>query len=215
VSADHGSPAFQSETGYDLATGLGSINVANLLTNWSTAVRTPTTTRLGAPSPATLTSGQSFSIPITVTPAGAAGNVSLTALASNGSTILGSVCSEHCGTIYAVRGERYVSTNLLPPGTAYIEGLLWWRCNSWREHVHTTPRPGRELGQIRRARRLLNFVTFDANNKPDSEHVAENVSYGSSYIRADLAEKFQRNELPDRRHGHDTGHHLAPRAQSL
>jgi hypothetical protein len=180
VSADHGSPAFQSETGYDLATGLGSINVANLLTNWSTAVRTPTTTTLGAPSPATLTSGQSFSIPITVTPAGAAGNVSLTALASNGSTILGSVAANTAGPFTLSGGSVTVSTNLLPPGTAYIEGYYGGDVT----HGASTSTPPLALavsGANQTSKTALNFVTFDANNNPIL-NTSGNVSYGSSYI---------------------------------
>src|SRR5262249_6762939 len=39
-------PAFVTTANYDLATGLGSINVANLLTRWNTAVFTPSTVTL-------------------------------------------------------------------------------------------------------------------------------------------------------------------------
>ena len=44
-STEHGNPAFQAVAGYDLATGLGSINVANLLNLWGSITRTPTIDR--------------------------------------------------------------------------------------------------------------------------------------------------------------------------
>jgi hypothetical protein len=48
VDAPSTTTAWSAGTGYDLATGLGSINVANLLTNWATAAGafTPTATTL-------------------------------------------------------------------------------------------------------------------------------------------------------------------------
>ena len=39
-------PAWPAAPGYDLATGLGSINAANLVVNWSSAEFTPTMTTL-------------------------------------------------------------------------------------------------------------------------------------------------------------------------
>ena len=76
-----GTLAFNAGTGFDLSTGLGSINAANLVNNWSGVVGkyTPTTTTLclwtsgtNCPSPAptsiTITHGQTVNVQITVTP---------------------------------------------------------------------------------------------------------------------------------------------------
>lgn len=41
-------PAYSTTTGYDLATGLGSVNVANLVNNWSSVTFLPSTTTLSA-----------------------------------------------------------------------------------------------------------------------------------------------------------------------
>jgi hypothetical protein len=41
-------PDFTTTTGYDLATGLGSVNVANLVANWSSITTTPSTTQITA-----------------------------------------------------------------------------------------------------------------------------------------------------------------------
>jgi len=62
---------YQAGAGYDLTTGLGSVNVSNLVTNWSTVQFNPTTTALalnGGTSLVTNTHGQSIAVDATVTP---------------------------------------------------------------------------------------------------------------------------------------------------
>ncbi len=117
-AVDNGVPAFQSSTKYDLATGLGSINVANLLTKWTSATRTATTTTLTSPSGGS-PSGTNFTATVSVspTPTGSNESVSLIALASDGKTILGSY-----GPFALSRASASVKTNLLPPGTANVQG---------------------------------------------------------------------------------------------
>jgi hypothetical protein len=75
-----GSTAYNAGAGYDLATGLGTINVANLVNNWHSVAGkfTPTTTRLAMCAPdvtpcsstaaITITHGQFVSIAVTVAP---------------------------------------------------------------------------------------------------------------------------------------------------
>jgi hypothetical protein len=70
-------PAFTTTSGYDLATGLGSVNVANLATAWATAVAgfNPTLTNLtinGSKNPAPIMHGTGVTTVVTVT-SGAAG----------------------------------------------------------------------------------------------------------------------------------------------
>ncbi len=59
--------------GYDEVTGLGSINVANLLTNWSSAAPTTTTLNISPISPVNV--GTSVTLSAKVTPASATGTV--------------------------------------------------------------------------------------------------------------------------------------------
>ena len=114
--ADNGVPAFQSTTKYDLATGLGSINVGNLLTKWTSAIRTATTTNI-TPASSGSPSGSKFTATVTVSPAPPSGEaVSLVALGSGGA-VLGSY-----GPFSLSAGSASVSTNLLPPGTTNVEG---------------------------------------------------------------------------------------------
>jgi hypothetical protein len=80
---------YSATSGYDLATGLGSVNANNLVNNWSTAlaVFTPTTTTLSLSPLTGITAGQSVTVNVTVTPAtGTAKPTGDVALVSNAMT---------------------------------------------------------------------------------------------------------------------------------
>ena len=72
--AGYGSPSakYKSTVGYDLATGLGSVNVQNLVNQWGSIAFTATTTTL-ALSPTTLTHGANVNVTIAVAPTSGAG----------------------------------------------------------------------------------------------------------------------------------------------
>jgi hypothetical protein len=77
---------YGSTTGYDLATGLGSVNAANLVNSWSNANFIASTTTLTL-SQTSITHGSqvSASVKVSSTTGTPAGGVSINALASNGS----------------------------------------------------------------------------------------------------------------------------------
>jgi subtilase family serine protease len=171
-----GKPAYTAVQGYDLATGLGSINVANLLTLWGSAGLTPTTTALSNASASSVTSGQNFSVKVTVTPAGAVGDIALTALASDQTTILGGV-----GPFTLAGGSVTANTKLLPANTAFIVGNY----SGDVTHAASTSTPALALtvnGANQSSKTTLSFVTYDANNNPILSTSAQNIQYGSSYI---------------------------------
>ena len=58
---------YQATSGYDLATGLGSVNISNLVNKWSTVTFQASTTTLGL-TPAAITHGQAVTAAITVAP---------------------------------------------------------------------------------------------------------------------------------------------------
>jgi len=60
-------PAWAATPGFDLATGLGSVNAENLAANWSGMAFTPTATTLTV-SPTTITHGQPVTVNISVAP---------------------------------------------------------------------------------------------------------------------------------------------------
>ncbi|MGH9546750.1 MAG: Ig-like domain repeat protein [Terriglobales bacterium] len=66
------SAKYQSTVGYDLATGLGSVNVANLVNQWSSTAFTASTTTLTL-SPTTFTHGADVDVGVVVAPTSGAG----------------------------------------------------------------------------------------------------------------------------------------------
>jgi subtilase family serine protease len=74
--------------GYDMATGLGSLNVQNLAQNWASVSTVPTTTTLALTPTTGITHGtaENVGVAITVTPANATGVVALVANMPDGST---------------------------------------------------------------------------------------------------------------------------------
>ena len=85
--------SYSATAGYDLATGLGSVNATNLVNNWSTAVNTftPTTTTLSISPLTGITAGQVVTVNITVTPGAPVptGNVALVSTAATGEGVDG------------------------------------------------------------------------------------------------------------------------------
>ena len=84
--------SYSSTAGYDLATGLGSVNAANLVNNWSNANFVASTTALTL-TPATITHGSQVAATVRVSSISGTptGNVSINALAANGSVINGTL----------------------------------------------------------------------------------------------------------------------------
>ena len=170
------SAAYAAATGYDPATGLGSINVTNLLAKWSTFTRTGTTTTISNLSGGA-TSGSNFSATVIVTSA-SAGDVSLTALGSNDpNSVLASF-----GPFSLSSGSATVQTSLLPPGTAYVSAYYAGDAT----HAASSATPVKLAAPVAGAgfasQVQLNFVTFDSNGNPLPTTQAKTVSYGSDYI---------------------------------
>lgn len=183
VTFFNNSVAYAAGPQYDLATGLGSVNVTNLLAKWSTFVRTGTTTTVTNPTGGT-PSGTSFSATVTVTPAGATGDVSLNALANDQTTVLASF-----GPFTLSGGTKSVTTNLLPPGTAFVSA----RYGGDSTHGLSTSAPVALAGTVAGAnfasKTTVNFVTFDSNGNPHLSTSSQSVPYGSPYVLSAVVTK--------------------------
>ncbi|HEY1212929.1 MAG TPA: S53 family peptidase, partial [Bryobacteraceae bacterium] len=83
---------FTSNVGYDLTTGLGSVNAANLANNWSTVTYNSTSTTLSL-SPTTITHGTSVTANVAVTSGSGTptGDVTINGATPNGSVGTGNV----------------------------------------------------------------------------------------------------------------------------
>ncbi len=185
------SVAYSAAAGFDAATGLGSINVANLLNNWHNFSRTATITtvsNLSGGSP----SGSNFTATVTVAPAPPSStlaqpeNVSIIALAADQTTILGAIGGKSNTTqtvpFALSSGTVNVQTNLLPPGTAYISASYGGDATFGASVSTPKALSGTVAGANFSSKTQLNFVTFDSNNNPVPTTQAKTVPYGSPYI---------------------------------
>jgi hypothetical protein len=109
---------YSATPGYDLATGLGSVNAANLINEWQTFGQnlkpTATTLALNNNSAVNITHGQSVPVTVTVEGGGGtpSGNVSLIANTGTGA-------EQGVGSAPLVNGTASFSTNSLPGGNDY------------------------------------------------------------------------------------------------
>ncbi|HEX2712211.1 MAG TPA: Ig-like domain repeat protein, partial [Candidatus Acidoferrales bacterium] len=168
-------PAWTATGGYDLATGLGSVNATNLANNWSSVSFTPSTTTLtlNGGNPVNSTHGQSVNVSITVAPQSGGGtptgNVSLIGGPSGALGIdaftLGS------------GGTASATTNLLPGGsyqvTAHYGGDGTFGAS---DSAGVSVTVNKENSQT-----FVSLVTFDFAGNVTSSN-ATTAPYGSPYV---------------------------------
>jgi len=178
------SPAWSTTAGYDLATGLGSVNAANLVNKWTSVSFRPTTTTLANLSPTTLTHGQAASFTINVAPGSGTGtptgDVSL--IAQTGSS---SSNATGIGSFALSSGSFSGTTNMLPGGSygvkAHYAGNGTYGASDSTPPVQVTVSP--EGSQTHVA-----LLTFDPVTGLETSSNATSVVYGSSFniLRADV-----------------------------
>jgi len=185
------SPAWTTSAGYDLATGLGSVNATNLVNNWTSVSFAPTTTTLSlsttpATNPITLTHGQPVTVSIQVAPESGAGtptgDVSLIAQTSNSQ---GNGPTTGIGSFALSKGSFSGTTSMLPGGsygvTAHYAGDGTYGASDSTPPVQVTVNA--ENSQTRVA-----LLTFDPVTGHETSSNATSVTYGSSFniLRADV-----------------------------
>jgi len=118
-----GENGFAAGTGYDEATGLGSVNVSNLVNKWSTAITEGTTTTLSlatspVTTPITFVHGQSVTADVTVTPTttGAGTPTGDVSLIATGTTLPGAD-----GDTLGTNGSISFTTVNLPGGNYQVK----------------------------------------------------------------------------------------------
>jgi subtilase family serine protease len=174
---------WMAAAGYDLATGLGSVNAANLVNNWTSVSFKPTTTTLSNLSPTTTAHGQPVSFSVSVAPGTGSGtptgDVSVnaqTGSSSSGVTVIGSFPLSG--------GSVSSSTNLLPGGTYSVTAHYagdgnYGASDSAPVQVSITP----EGSQTHIA-----LLTFDPITGNETSSNATSVVYGASLniLRVDV-----------------------------
>lgn len=105
-------PAWTATEGYDLATGLGTVNADNLAKAWNAAAFAPSTTTIASLSPVNLVHGQPANLNVTVSSESGSGTPSgsVALMAAPGGTAVGVT------DFPLVNGTAIGSTTLLPGG---------------------------------------------------------------------------------------------------
>ena len=171
-------PAFLTTTGYDNATGLGSVNVTNLLNAWSTATFNASTVTLTSPaSGTTVAHGTTETFTVNVTPTTATGAISLIATPPTGLPIGIGPFSESDSIHFVLSGgTATVSTNALPGGTG-VSVVAKYGGDG-------TVAPGTSNAVTLNVTKensttAVNLLTFDSGGNSST---ATSVAYGGSYI---------------------------------
>lgn len=176
---------YQAEAGYDLTTGLGSVNVANLVNQWGTVTFNPTTTvlTLNGGSAVTITHGQSVPLNVTVSSSsglGPAPTGDVVLLTGNG------VAPSTMDLFHLNGGQANSSTSDLPGGgnssynvwARYGGDSTYASSNSASVTVSVTPEPSTTT---------LSVLTVNQNGQPIP---FTGGPFGSFvYVRADVAGK--------------------------
>ncbi len=174
---------YATTAGYDLATGLGSVNASNLANGWSAVGSTPSTTALtlNNGTAVNIAHGSPVPVSVSVTPASPmpTGNVALLAKQNGSSTDFGTLT---LGT----NGSASGTFTMLPGGTSYSVVAHYagdaTYAGSDSNAVTVTVNP-------EASKTLVNFVTFDNNGNLISFD-SSGITYGAGYglLRVDVGD---------------------------
>ena len=165
---------YSAVTGYDTATGLGSVNAYNLVHNWGTpGISTATTLSLNSGNAVNITHGQPVPFSIAVNPSAATGNVSLVGSSAAGNSVdLGSFLTLQNG---AVSG----TTASLAGGTSYqvkahyAGDTVYAPSDSTPVTVTVAPEPSKTL---------ISLPVFDPITGNETADAPATLTYGTPYI---------------------------------
>jgi hypothetical protein len=171
-------PAWTTTSGYDMATGLGSVNAQNLATNWQSANGTVTTTTLtlNGGAAVNVTHGSSVPVSIAVNPKAAIGDVALLGALPNNSSV-------GMARFTLTNGVASGSTSNLAGGTysvtAHYEGD---GTNAPSDSPGVTVIVAPEGSKT-----FLTVPTFDPNTGRELSSTPSSLVYGSPYlVRVDV-----------------------------
>jgi len=162
---------YSTTIAYDLATGLGSVNVTNLVNNWNSVTFTPTTTSLTLSPTSGLTHGSSVSVNVSVAHATGSGTPSgdVSLITSTGTSLDGFTLSS---------GSVAASTSLLPGGSYAVKAHYAGDATFGGSDSNTVSVTiGKENSQT-----AARIITFDPNTGRISSSNASSAVYGSPYL---------------------------------
>ncbi len=174
VLTSGGAPAWKTTPGYDLATGLGTVNVANLASAWGGVGLTATTTAITASPGGTMTHGASasFTVHVTASAGTPTGQVSLIATPAG-------AAQTGIGPFTLTSGTSAISTQMLPGGTAYNVVAHYSGDGTFAQ---SDSAPVLVTVSKESSQTFVSLVTFDPNTGNISNNSASTAAYGSPYI---------------------------------
>jgi hypothetical protein len=171
-----------STSGYDLATGLGSVNVTNLINNWTSATFAADTVAITSTNPAAIniTHGQSATFNVKVTQGSGTtvptGSVSLVAQSTGKQAGLGASSLSTPITLDST-GAVAITTNQLPGGTSYPVVASYGGDGTF---AAGTSAPVTVTVAPEASKTVVSLVTLGTNNTPTVGGTT--AAYGSGYI---------------------------------
>ena len=164
---------YNAAAGYDLATGLGSVDANVLVTKWSSVTLLPSTTTLSSLTPATITHGQGVNFTASVKPQSGSGTpTGLISLEGGPASGTGGIAGFNL-----TNGSVSGSTEMLPGGTysvtAHYPGDSTYGASDSSPLTVTVNKENSQPQAF--------LVTFDSNNRVISGNTNTAV-YGSPYI---------------------------------
>lgn len=164
-------PAWTNTAGYDLASGLGTVNAANLVGNWTKATFNGTTTTLGLSS-TTITHGSNVTATIHVTSGSGTPTGDVSLVGPSGAPF-------GVGPLTLTSGSFSGATNLLPGGSyavkAHYAGDGTFGASDSTPPIAVTVNPEPSIVKV-------GLVTFDFNTGVVTSLTATSAAYGSPYI---------------------------------
>ena len=171
-------PAFTTTAGYDLATGLGSVNAQNIVNKWSSVNTTATTTTLtlNGGAAVNITHGQAVPYLISVGPATASGDASLIATPTGNTTGI--------GPFPLTAGAATGTTTGLPGGTSY-NVIAHYEGNGTDAPSDSSPVTVTVAAEPSKV--FITVPTFNPETGQETATTPTTLVYGSPYIlRADV-----------------------------
>lgn len=173
---------YSTTEGYDLATGLGSVNAANLISKWasfnSNLKSSAVTLTLNNGNPVNITHGQSVPISVTVTGTGGTPTGTVSLIANTGTGAQQGIASAPL-----VNGSATFSTTSLPGGTNYSVFAQYTGDGTFKSSSSATQQVtvGAEAAKI-----TIAYELFDVNDNETSPNATTAVFGTNSLLRVNV-----------------------------
>lgn len=179
---------YQTGTGYDQATGLGSVDVTALINQWKNVTFSPTTTNFSI-SPVTATHGAALNVAVSVTPNSGAGKPTGAVWLLQNGYLNGNFVGGNTADTFALDAQATFSgvTHLLPGGTytvnAHYAGDGTYAGSDSTPPVQVTiqPEPTTITFSVLTTDASGNFVPFAGGQYGSPVYYQAHVSWQSGY----------------------------------